>query len=242
MADWEVWRHSDLGRPERVAVHADRVAALVDVLMVEADGRSAKPYEVVGPPGPVVVTNRELYLRLLGLGRELTGSGRALLDYLCALSAVSRPLAGEEALDGDVFVAMLVAAAHAPPARPDPAWRVRDLGVVGQYAGYVDFTKVIATQVTDLLAFAEQPPGPLATLGVEAPPRVDGGRATVDRWCNFDPAGYLECAAAGAFGGWDTADGRRLCEDGGGRDVVVPLEPISWGDVAAFCEYGQAYE
>jgi hypothetical protein len=241
MADWEVWRHGDHGRPERVAVAGDRVAALVTVLAIEAGGREAKPHEVVGPPGPVVVTNRDLYLRLVGLGRDLAGSGRALLDYLCALSAVSRVLAGEETLDGDLFVAMLGAAAQVPPARPDPAWRVRDLSVAGQYAGYVDFTKVIATQVSDLLAFAEQPPGPCALFGVDAPARIDGGRATVERWCNFEPAGYLECAAAGAFGGWDTADGHRLCETGG-RDAVVPLEPITWGDVAAFCEYGQAYE
>jgi hypothetical protein len=87
---------------------------------------------------------------------------------------------------------------------------------------------------------------------VDAPPRVDGGRATIPHWCNFDPPRFLECAAAGAFGGWSAADGRRVRTapstpasgyDGGwSGETVVPLGPISWGDVAAFLEYGQSYE
>jgi hypothetical protein len=90
MADWEVWRHGDDGRPERVAAYGDRVTALVTVLAVEAGGRPFKPHEVLGPPGPVVVTNRDLYLRLTALGDELDRSDHALLDYLCGLLSVSR--------------------------------------------------------------------------------------------------------------------------------------------------------
>jgi hypothetical protein len=124
---------------------------------------------------------------------------------------------------------------------------VVDFSVDGPYLGYRDFTKVIGTQVVDLLAFQENPPGPYAALGVDAPARFDGGRATIPLWCNFDTATFLECAAAGSFGGWSVADGRRVRVTGpadgdGGGDEVVPLPPISWGDVAAFLEYGQSYE
>jgi hypothetical protein len=240
MADWEVWRKDDHGRSELVSTHGDRVEALAAVLSAEAGAPHRRGYEIVGPPAPVVVTNRDLYLRLLWLGHHLAAADRALLDYLCALWAVSAPLSVEEELDGDLLMALLTAAATFPPARPDPAWRVCDLTVTGPYQGFGDFTKVIATQVSDLLAFAEQPPGRYGSLGVDAPARLDGGRATIDLWCNLDPPGYLEAAGAGAFGGWDAADGRRVGR-GVDRDPVRRLGPVGWGDVAAFCEFGQAY-
>jgi hypothetical protein len=92
--------------------------------------------------------------------------------------------------------------------------------VADEYHGYGDFTKVILTQVADLLAFGEAPPGPYAGFGVAAPPRLDGGRATVETWYNFHPSSYLECAASGAFGGWDAPGSEPV-------DPAVPLEPIT---------------
>jgi hypothetical protein len=250
MAGWEVWRQDDNGQRSLMAAYPDRVHALACVLVYQAGGGNEfgypdkQRYEVLGPPGPVVVTNRDLYVRLLTLGEHLNDSSRALLDYLCALWAVSQPLAVDEELDGDQFAAMLTAAAAASPARPCPKWSVDDFTVDGPYVGYHDFAKVIGTQVVDLLAFQQSPPGPYASLGVDAPPRVDGGRATIPLWCNFDAATYLECAAAGSFGGWSVGDGRRVSESGDGRasDEVVALPAITWGDVAAFLEYGQSFE
>jgi len=250
MADWEVWRQDDNGQRSSVAAYPDKVHALACVLVFQAgqgyeDQYPGKQrYEVVGPPEPTVSTNRDLYLRLLALGEHLTETGRALLDYLCALWAVSQPLAVDEELDGDRFAALLTAAVAANPARPCPSWSVEDFAVDGPYTGYRDFAKVIGTQVVDLLAFQQSPPGPYAALGVDAPPRLDGGRATIPVWCNFDAATFLECAAAGSFGGWSIADGRRVPEsrDARASDDVVPLPMITWGDVAAFLEYGQSYE
>jgi len=244
MAEWAVWRTDDNGARFEVSTHRDRVLALAQVMLFESGHPHKQLYEVVGDRQPVVVTNRDLYLRLVALGEEL--AGRALLDYLCGLWAVSRPLADRDHLDGDLLAAMLLAAAKVRPVRPEPAWRVADLSVDGDYAGFGDFTKVVCTQIVDLLAFEETPPGPYAAFGVDAPPRLDGGRATVEHWCNFDPATYLECAVAGAFGGWDPADGRRVsvteAATGHAGDVVRPLGPISWGDIGAFLEYGQSYE
>jgi hypothetical protein len=250
MAGWEVWRQDDNGQRCPVAVYSDRVHALACVLVYQS-GPGFEPrypgkqrYEVTGPPTHAVVTNRDLYLRLLALGEHLSQTGRALLDYLCALWAVSQPLAVDEELDGDLFAAMLTAAAAAEPARPCSSWSVADFTVDGPYIGYHDFAKVIGTQVVDLLAFQDSPPGPYAALGVEAPPRIDGGRATIPLWCNFDAATFLECAAAGSFGGWSLSDGRRVSDSGDGHvtDDVMALPPITWGDVGAFLEYGQSFE
>ena len=248
MAGWDVWRQDEHGQRYLVATYHDRVQALARFLVLESGHPHKQIYEVVGSRDPAVVTNRDLYLRLVALGDHLAVTGRALLDYLCALWVVSRPLAVYDELDGDLMAAILEASASAMPIRPEPAWRVTDLSADGAYSGFADFTKVLCTQIADLLAFEESPPGPLASLGVDAPPRIDGGRATIRRWCNFDPPTFLECAAAGGFGGWNEADGRRvrMAEDRepgqwAGYDVAV-LGPVSWGDLAAFLEYGQAYE
>jgi hypothetical protein len=248
MTEWEVWRQDDDGHRYLMISYHDRIHALARLLVLESGHPHKQMYEVMGPTRPVVITNRELYLRLVALGDYLAGTERALLDYLCALWTVTRPLAIHDELDGDHFAAVLLAAATAVPARPDPSWRVDDYTSDGPYLGFADFTKVVCTQVADLLAFEEKPPGPFASFGVDAPTRLDGGRATIPRWCNFDPATFLECAAAGAFGGWSESDGRRVrtAETGDGADwsgeTVTPLEPITWGDFAAFLEYGQSYE
>ncbi len=240
MAEWEVWRQDDNGQRFLVQAYPDRVSALARLYWLDSGYRHKQLYEVTGDRRPTVCTNRDLYLRLVGLADER--SDRALLDYLCALWSVSRPLASVERLDGDQFAALFVAAGWAAPVRPEPAWRVADLSTGPTYLGFADFTKVICTQISDLLAFAEEPPGPYAALGVEAPPRLDGGRATIGHWCNFDLPAFLEAAVAGAFGGWSASDGRRVCPAGTPGDAVTALEPISWGDAAAFLEYGQSYE
>ena len=41
------------------------------------------------------------------------------------------------------------------------------------------------------------------------------------RWYNFDPAGYLECATVGTFGGWDGEDDSRVLVPG----KVAVLDP-----------------
>lgn len=249
MTEWGVWRQDDNGQRFLVDTYHDRIQALARVLVFESGHPHKQMYEVLGSRDPVVITNRDLYLRMLALGDHLAVTGRALLDYLCALWTVSRPLAVHDDLDGDLLAAVLTASATAVPIRPDPAWRVCDLSAdEGPFLGFADFTKVLCTQIADLLAFEEHPPGPFATFGVDAPPRIDGGRATIPRWCNFDPPTFLECACAGAFGGWSEADGRRVrtgdpadSADWSGEEVAK-LGAVTWGDFAAFLEYGQSYE
>ena len=118
MADWQVWRQDDNGQRFLVDSYAARVHALARVYVFEAGHPHKQLYEVVGDRRPGLRTNRDLYLALVGLGDHLSVTGRALLDYLCALWLVSRPLAVRDDLDGDEFAALLTAAATAMPVRP----------------------------------------------------------------------------------------------------------------------------
>ena len=98
MADWEVWRQDDNGQRSSVAAYPDRVHALACVLVFQAGQGIRGPgtpassaYEVVGPPEPAVVTNRDLYLRLLALGEHLTA------DRAGAAGLPLRTLGGQSA-------------------------------------------------------------------------------------------------------------------------------------------------
>src|SRR5262245_29643063 len=142
MKEWEVWRTDDSGVRTRVAAYPDRIEALAQILVLEAGHPHKQHHEVVGDRRPLLTTNRDLYVYLVGLGEELVADGRALLDYLCALWSVSRPLGVLEELEPDLLAAMMRAAASCPPARPEPSWRTADFSVAGEYAGFVDFTKV----------------------------------------------------------------------------------------------------
>src|SRR5687767_104637 len=101
MADWEVWRQDDNGHRYLMTTYQDRVQALARLLVLESGHPHKQMYEVIGPRQPVVITNRDLYLRVLVLGDQLATTGRALLDFLCAMWTVSRPLAVHDTLDGD---------------------------------------------------------------------------------------------------------------------------------------------
>jgi hypothetical protein len=79
-------------------------------------------------------------------------------------------------------------------------------------------------------------------------------------WYNFDPRGYLECAMAGSFGGWEPDDdtGRQyvsgpvavLAEDGSIQsaspedlhDPVYQIHVVTWEQFKDFMICGQIYE
>jgi hypothetical protein len=140
------------------------------------------------------------------------------------------------------------------PVRPEPSWRVADYSADGPYRGFEDFTKVVCTQIADLLAFEEDPPGPFASLGSTRRPGSTAAGPRSPRWCNFDPPDVpgvrrgrrvrrLERGGRppGAYRINATpnrsANGRLV-----GRGTSGRWKPITWGDVAAFLEYGQSYE
>jgi hypothetical protein len=250
VAEWEVWRQDDNGNRFRMSVYGDRVEALARVLALESGLVHKQTYWVAGPPGPVCVTNRDLYLRLVGEGERMNANGRSLAEFLRAWWLVSRPLSGRGRLDLDTVTAMVTAAATVQPPPLPAAWRSSWFRAVDEPACYADWEAVVQSQVADLADFADQ--GPLdeyAAFGVDAPRPAGCVRANGSRWYNFDPRGYLECGMAGSLGGWDEGDGVRKPVPG----PVVPLAPepdpgerivdaLSWAVLAHLAICGQEYE
>ncbi|GAA3938465.1 hypothetical protein GCM10023085_19860 [Actinomadura viridis] len=248
MHTWDLMRQDDNGNRYRMASHDSRVGALAQMLMMESGVQHKQMYWVTGPAIPAVRTNRDLYLHVLRIGRDAATASWSLSAFLRALWKVSVPLSAHQSLEADDVAAMFSAAAGVAPAEYDPAWSTRDLSLPGgEPRGYADWERVLLSQLADLEDFLASPPGPRARFGVDAPrPAGAGSRATPPRWCNFDPATYLECAIAGSLGGWDAADGVRvpLAAPGGApteRSPVRALTTLTWPDLARVIVCGQLY-
>ncbi|WP_018656142.1 hypothetical protein [Actinomadura flavalba] len=242
---WEVVRQDDLGNAFTVSTHDTRVQALARVLVLEGGVPHRQLYRVVGPPAATDRTNRDLYLHVLGVGRDVRSASWSLSAFLRALWKVSLPLRDQEALAPDDVAALFTAAAVVAPAPYDPAWSIKDLALPGDAPhDHADWERVILSQLADLEDFVHHPPGPDARFGVDAPrPSGSGERATPPRWYNFEPATYLECAVAGALGGWDAADGQRTPRPGAPQKSLVRLLPrLTWGDLSRVLVCGQLYE
>ncbi|MQY09147.1 hypothetical protein [Actinomadura macrotermitis] len=246
MTRWVVMRQDDNGVEYPMGSHESRVAALAQLLAVESGVPHKQLYRVAGPADPAVRTNRDLYLRLLRLGREARAASWSLSAFLRALWKAAGPLADRAVLEPDDVAALFAAARAISPAPYDPAWSTADLSLPGaEPAGHADWERVVLSQIADLEDFLAAPPGPRARFGVDAPrPAGSGPRATPRRWCNFDTATYLECAVAGSLGGWDAADGARAPRPGAAQTAspVRELSPMGWGDLARIAVCGQLYE
>ncbi|MFC4913865.1 hypothetical protein [Actinomadura gamaensis] len=249
MSSWDVMRQDDAGNEFRVAGFDSRISALARVLVLESGVPHRQHYWVAGPEGPALHTNRELYLHFLQLGQEARSASWSLSAFLRALWKVSGPLRDRDGVEPDDVAAMFTAATLTPPPPFDPAWRTKDLSLAGdEPADHADWERVLLSQLADLEDFAEQPPGPRARFGVDAPrPPGSGRRATPARWYNFDPATYLECAVAGSVGGWDAADGARVPLDTASaaaptRSYVRDITAMSWADLARIAVCGQMYQ
>lgn len=175
-------------------------------------------------------TNRDLYLALRA---ALEKQDRTLREYLLALRAELQRHRDVPALSPEQFVAALAAACTAPVEPVDSeAWRNEDLAIEDhgpQTAEDVD--RVLRSQILDLedaratgLERDED-----RSFGLDISRRGAGERATGPRWYNWDPAGYIECAAAATFGGHHPGD----------RE---PVRELTWSDVGEFLWAGQIYE
>ncbi|GAA4599214.1 hypothetical protein GCM10023194_78740 [Planotetraspora phitsanulokensis] len=242
MTTWSVWRQDDNGNSVEVARYDDRIAALARALAFDAGHPHKQIYWVTGDP--VLLTNRDLYTRVIGLGEALTAGGRTLSEYLRALYGVSRTRRDRDRLPLDEVAATLTAAATLTPA---PVAARDGFAPEETMTGFARWEAVILSQIADLDDFALQPPGEHAFFGVDAP-RTSTARATPCRWYNFDPASYLECGMAGGLGGWDESDGTRVPVPGPVHPDVPPdpgilsIETVTWDDLAEFALYGQIFE
>lgn len=193
-----------------------------------------------------VTTNRDLYGFIAELVKREAERPCTLHGYLDNLRRLAHDLRAREAISPAELAALLQAAFD-----PEPRAPVAGLEAT---AGFVAWDQRIGEQLRDLEDMRDN--GSLDDehryFGVDAP---RGGC-----WYNFDPGTYLECAAAGTFGGWQEGDdtGRAYVPgpvavlDASGaitsmdpRDVehaTDTLPPITWAMFVDFLEAGQSYE
>ncbi|MEZ4364126.1 MAG: hypothetical protein R3B48_28390 [Kofleriaceae bacterium] len=196
------------------------------------------------PDAPV--TNRDLYCFIAELVRRGRASALPLQAYLESLHQLGRARAAQPSLPVGAFAELLSAAFAPTRDAPQPCAPPSD--------GYLIWEKCITTQIQDLQEMRAA--GTLEYehrfFGVDAPRGA--------RWYNFEPSSYLECGAAGTFGGWEEGDatGRvyvpgpvAVLDESGAvvsmdpRDVeepIVELPPITWEQFTEFLEAGQCYE
>lgn len=197
----------------------DGLAILLDVVEDAADGHAARGlpcWMIVAEAhaAPETATGDEMYELVARIAAH--ASGRSLEHYLAALWQLARAHREEAALSIPVFLALLADALVAPVPLDDPARMERTAAPPEVEA----WESQILRQIVDLreLAAAGALADPQRGFGLDAP--------RGSRWYNFDPATFLECAAAGTFG----------------LEESEAIEPITWHRFAAFLGAGQCYE
>ncbi len=193
-----------------------------------------------------MVTNRDLYCFIAALVKHRAECHCTLQSYLENLRRLGHHLRARETVSPEEFAELLQAAFEPAARAAEPGSAAAD--------GHVAWEKRIGEQIRDLdeMRRAGTLDNEYRYFGVDAP---HGGR-----WYNFDPCTYLECAAAGTFGGWQEGDdtGRSYVPgpvavlDAAGaltstdpRDIddpVVVLPQISWEMFVDFLDAGQWYE
>jgi hypothetical protein len=118
-------------------------------------------------------------------------------------------------------------------------------------AGFDRWEAFVLRQIVDLREMAEQGmlQDEMRYLGTDSP--------RGQKWYNFDPCTFLECAMAGSFGGWQAGDDSdrdyvpgpvavlgddRQVTTADPHDVpnpVVAMREVSWDDFRSFLGCGQ---
>jgi hypothetical protein len=236
-----LYRQDDNGNRYMMATFDDHLAAYAQALVFTSRGHH-QLYTVEGPADPAVRTSADLYTvcrRIPGVAGD-----RELRTYLLALYRLGPAVAGHRTLTPHTFAALLLAAATAEPAPADPVWRTADLSVPDQGPrGYHHWRRVLLSQAADLADFADDPPDARsAYFGLPCRHPGDAGpRSCAGYWFNQHLAGYLECAAAGTFGGFG-ADDRIPTTAGFAPPPAEALPALGWDQLIEFAWAGQSYE
>jgi len=199
-------------------------------------------------------TNRDIYLAIGAFRNDpALPADRTLEDYLRALLVLCQAHRDAAAVTVEDFLDLLRRAFVETPADFDVRWG-NSGNAADDAAGFAAFESVLLAQIVDLHEMREAGilDGKLIYFGVRSP----RGR----QWFNFDPRGYLECAATGSLGGWEPGDpggrdfvpgpvatldpeGKIVSADP--RDLERPIQSISqvsWQQFADFLYCGQIYE
>ena len=199
-------------------------------------------------------TNRDLYLAIEQLQEQHAESARSLEQYLLTILRLTEPLAERHHLTLAEFYDILSGAFTQDPMPFDEAWRDTYDQLVDESEDYRGWKATVIRQIVDLREMDEcgTLKDEMRYFGVSSPRKSS--------WYNFDPLGYLECAMAGSFGGWEPGDdtGRQyvpgpvavLGEDGSiqtanPEDLPNPkrsMATITWEDFKDFVICGRIYE
>lgn len=199
-------------------------------------------------------TNRDLYLAIDALSRQHKDCDRSLETYLLAVLSRSAAFGDHDSLTlADLYELIASGFTHAP-AQFEEAWRNQYDELPHEDGGYRGWHATVVRQLVDLREMDEcgTLKNEMRFFGVSAPRN--------SYWYNFDPMGYLECAMAGSFGGWEPGDdtGRDyvpgpvavLADDGSiqsadPRDLPNPtvrIPKVTWEHFKDFIICGQIYE
>jgi hypothetical protein len=201
-----------------------------------------------------IQTNRDLYRAIAGLIKEQQSSERSLEEYLRALWTVAQMYRERPSLTVDEFYGLVFAAFTLPVPPFDPAWCSRYTQDFAHLPGFGGWEARLLRQVVDLREMSEQGmlEDKMRYLGIDSP--------RGQRWYNFDPCTFLECATAGSYGGWQPGNetGREyvlgpvmaLGDDGefhecDPREVRAPvaiIREVSWANFRDFLGDGEWYE
>jgi len=146
------------------------------------------------------MNNHDLYVSIGDLSSQHRSNTLSLELYLLALLQRAEPLATLDSLTPAQFLDLLSTAFEAPPRQFEDAWRSEYEHLDPDLTGYDGWKATLIRQIVDLREMAEDRSleHEFRYYGIDSP---RGGR-----WYNFDPATYLECAAAGSLDGWEPGD------------------------------------
>ena len=167
---------------------------------------------------------------------------RSLEHYLLAFLALSRPYAETETLAQTDFLNLISSSftREVPPF--EEAWREQYDGLADARNDYDGFAATLIRQIVDLREMEEagQLDDKFRYFGLNSP--------RGSRWYNFEPLGYLECAATGCFRlrseGPSVAQSRSAAgsQASNGEPAGSSSSPISWRMVEGFIVCGRIYE
>lgn len=169
-------------------------------------------------------TNRDFYIAIACLRTVHRGERRNLETYLSALLGVARRYRNETHISLGDFAEMLHDALVVPAVEAVAlGTRTNGANSANGVAAdpYERWEQTILQQIADL--------GEMRKAGKLNGPREVTRSTRLEIWRRTNVPEYLECAAAGTFGGWDI---------GSETDV----QKVDWPTAQAFLHAGQSYE
>jgi hypothetical protein len=194
-------------------------------------------------------TNRDFYLAITALIERQWDNSRSLEDYLRALVQGVEDQQERSSFSLEELFQLLSEAFTTDVPPFDDTWRA-SYGENTQGTGFKEWLATVREQVVDLHEMQEngQLDDKYRYFGINSP--------RGQRWYNFDPCGFLECATAGSYGGWEPGDATdrdfvpgpvTVLEDDGTfgtrdpKDIArprIPIREVTWDDFRYFLRQG----